>query len=204
MAGSARLIEAIETLGQTLAHRNRRVELAVVGGAALLLQNLIFRSTLDMDVIAVISDGGQWEESGSLPDFLVTAVRDVAEALDLPRQPGDEKDWLDAGPGILMQLGLPPGFRERMTVERFGGLTLHIASRVDLIHLKFWSATDPARGARREVDVEDLRTLAPTAGELYAALAWCAKMDGRRDFISVNAAPVFRRLGFPVGEMKDE
>ncbi len=204
MEGKKELINALEILGELLKHKGLHFELAIVGGAALLLRGLISRSTLDMDVIAIIGDGERWETSKPLPDDLVAAVREVAEALDLSRQPRDEKDWLDSGPGILMRLGLPPGFKDRTTIQQFGRLTLRIASRVDLIHLKLWSATDPARGMRREVDVEDLQKLQPTEEELRNALTWCAQMDGREDFISVNAAPILSRLGFRVGDTTDE
>lgn len=199
-----KLTNAIEMLGELLTHRGIDFDLAIVGGAALLLRDFISRSTLDMDAVAIVHSEKQWVNARPLPAQLVTAVREVAEALDLPRQPRDEKDWLDSGPSILMRLGLPPGFKERTTIQRFGGLTLRIASRIDLIHLKLWSATDPARGIRREVDVEDLEKLQPTAEEIHVALQWCAQMDGRDDFISVNAAPILRRLGFKIGAANDE
>ncbi len=204
MKGKTELINALEMLGELLEHKGLHFELAIVGGAALLLRNLISRSTLDMDTVAIISSAQRWGTPHPLPDKLVTAVREVAEALDLPRQPRDEKDWLDSGPSVLARLGLPQGFKDRTTRQQFGGLTLRIASRIDLIHLKLWSATDPARGARRDVDVEDLQTLKPTEEELRTALEWCAQMDGREDFIAVNAAPILHRLGFRDGDATDE
>ncbi len=99
-----------------------------------------------------------------------------------------------------MCLGLLAGFKERTTIRRFGGLTLRVASRFDLIHLKRWSA----RGSRRAVDVEDLRQLRPNREEIRIALAWCAALDGRSDFITVNAAPVLVQLGFSIGNLTDE
>lgn len=61
----------------------------------------------------------------------------------------------------------------------FGPLTIRVASRQDLITLKLWAATDVRLGQRREVDVLDLRELAPTTDELRAAAYWCTLKDGR-------------------------
>jgi len=204
MKGKQDLRKALKILGDVLEHRNLHFDLAIVGGAALLLKDLISRSTMDLDAVAVIAEGEKWGSASPLPEDLTTAVREVGRALDLARRPKDEKDWLDSGPSILLRLGLPPGFKERARITRFGGLTLRLASRFDLVHLKLWSATDPARGSRREVDIADLRALKPTDEELRSALAWCAQRDGRNDFVSVNAAPVLRQLGFNVGDLTDD
>ena len=63
---------------------------------------------------------------------------------------------------MLLSLGLPGGWETRCQVMRFATLTLHIASRLDLICLKLWAATDSHRSARRDVDIDDLRVLNPT------------------------------------------
>jgi hypothetical protein len=54
MEGKTELINALEMLGEFLEHKGLHFELAIVGGAALLLRELISRSTLDMDVVAII------------------------------------------------------------------------------------------------------------------------------------------------------
>jgi hypothetical protein len=205
MQNEAELTAAIELLGQVLARRRQTYDLAVIGGGALLLQGLITRATLDLDAVALIDPVDRWRISKPLPEALVTAVREVAEALDLPRQPHDEKDWLNDGPGMLLRLGLPPGFETRAKKVIHGGLTLRIASRVDLIFLKLWAATDTARGSRRAVDIDDLQKLAPSRAELRQALEWCSRKDGRSGFLKQDAGPVVEKLGLAVSEvMTDE
>ena len=169
-------------------------DLLVIGGGALLLRDLITRPTMDLDAMARLEDG-KVLAAKPLPDALVEAIRDVADTLGLQREPKDDKDWLNAGPTFLLTLGLPDGFEQRAEVRKFHNLTLRIGSRQDLITLKLWAATDIRRGARRAVDVDDLVELAPTDGELRAALAWCALKDGRDGFIEQEARPVLAQLG---------
>lgn len=203
MEGRDELTAALQLLGEVLENSGQHFDLAIIGGAALLLRGVITRSTMDMDAVALI-EGDSWHSSKPLPEALTVAVRDVAETLDLPREPRDEKDWLNGGPSMLLKTGLPPGFEKRATIQRFGGLTLRIAARIDLIHLKLWSATDSNRGSRRSVDIDDLLKLSPSKIELLRALNWCAKKDGRPDFAAVEAAPVIEHLGFTIEELFDE
>jgi len=81
----------------SLEHRGLSFDLVVVGGGALLLQNLIRRPTLDLDAIARV-EAGEWLTAKPLPEPLVQAIRDVADAMGLSREPQDEKDWLNGGP----------------------------------------------------------------------------------------------------------
>lgn len=175
----------------------------VIGGGALLLRKLIARPTLDLDAVALV-ERDRWVPAISLPGSLVNAIREVAVALDLPHEPRDEKDWLNGGPSFLLEMGLPPGFERRTRRMRFGGLTLHVAGRRDLITLKLWSATGGAnRGARREVDIADLGAMNPTKDELRGALRWCEEKDGREGFRERDAAPVLRSLGVESWDLGD-
>jgi hypothetical protein len=119
----------------------------------------------------------------------------VGAALDLPHLPRDAKDWLNPGPSQLTKIGLPEGFEERLTVRTYGALTIRIASRRDLIALKFFAASDPQRGPRRAIDLADIRKLSPTKDELLHALRWCRRVDGRSDFLELDAARVLTELG---------
>lgn len=197
------LTHALKVLGEVLEERGLAFDLAVIGGGALLLQNLVRRPTLDLDAVARV-DGGRWVAAKPLPLALVQAIREVADGLGLEREPRDEKDWLNAGPSKLLDLGLPSGFAERATIRRFGPLTIRVASRQDLVTLKLWAATDLQRGQRREIDILDLRQLAPSTVELRTAARWCTLKDGRPDFAATELAPVLAALGTALSELVDE
>jgi hypothetical protein len=197
------LTQALHLLGEVLKQRGLAYDLVVIGGGALLLQNLIRRPTLDLDAVARV-EGKRWVTAKPLPAPLVTAIREVALALGLERQPRDEKDWLNGGPAMLRDLGLPKGFAQRTTKRQFGALTIRVASRQDLVTLKLWAASDSARGQRRAVDISDLRALAVTAAELKIAARWCIHKDGRAEFAATDLAPVITALGFAPTEVIHE
>ena len=113
---------ALATLGELLETRGHAFEIVAIGGGSLLLLGLFSRPTKDVDVVALARS--TLERADPLPPALRDAVKDVAAALNLA------EDWLNPGPASLFDLGLPGGFRERLTVRRFGGLTIHIAGRV--------------------------------------------------------------------------
>lgn len=202
MSTKDELIEGLEILGELLASRGQYFDIVVVGGGALILKDLINRSTQDIDIVAIVNQG-QWTSLRTLPDALVKAIREVAEALDLPREPRDEKDWLNPGPSFLKKLGLPTGFDLRTETRVFGNLKVRFADRRDLITLKLWAATDAKRGSRRAVDIDDLIEISPTREELQEALSWCAQKDGRPDFVEIEADSVIRQLGFNLDELFD-
>lgn len=202
MSDTEQLVEALQLLGDVLDQRGLAYDLVVIGGGALLLQNLVQRPTLDLDAVARV-EGEKWVAAKPLPGALVQAIRDVADALGLELEPRDEKDWLNGGPSALRNLSLPAGFAERVTVRRFGPLTIRIASRQDLIALKLWVATDSGRGHRRAVDIGDLLELAPALAELREAARWCIQKDGRVEFAARDLGPVFVKLNFSPSEVLD-
>jgi len=162
-----RLEELLEALGQLLEAQGHTYTLITVGGGSLLLQRLSVRPTRDLDVIAV-GNGEALRKAEVLPTPLLGAARDVGVAAGLG------ENWLNAGPAGLMDLGLPAGFDERAEVRRFGGLTLHIASRFDQICFKLYAAVDQAPASKH---LDDLRLLEPTAEELVAAARWSMTHD---------------------------
>ncbi len=201
MSTKNELLEGLAALGELLARRGLQFDLVVIGGGALLLRDLISRPTQDLDIVATI-EAGKWRmASKPLPEQLVEAIREIGEAFDLPREPRDDKDWLNPGPAFLLKLGLPDGFEGRVDIRTFHDLTVHIAARVDLITLKVWAATDSTRGARRHVDIDDLQTLSPTSEELRIAIDWCARQDGRPDFVESEVEPLLAQLGVDLEEI---
>jgi hypothetical protein len=167
MINPGRLEELLEALGQLLEARGHTYTLITVGGGSLLLQGLSVRPTRDLDVIAV-GDGQTFSTAEVLPTPLLETARDVGIAA------GVGQTWLNAGPAGLMDLGLPAGFDERAEVKRFGGLTLHIASRFDQICFKLYAAVDQAPASKH---LDDLRLLEPTADELVVAARWSMTHD---------------------------
>jgi len=202
MMDAEQLELALETLGAVLLDRGLTYDLVAIGGGALLLQEIVHRPTEDIDIIA-LADDGAWTYAKPFPKPLEEAIKQVGQALSLPLEATADKDWLNPGPAILLRLGLPDGFEERLETRRFGGLILRLASRYDFIHLKLWAATSTSRSSRLQVDMSDLGALEPTRDEWRDAIRWCAKLDGRPDFFEFHAEPVLRRLGVQM-EVEDE
>lgn len=166
-----RLLEALD--GQ-LALQGERFELVVIGGSALIALELVDRTaTKDVDVVALRSEAGL-EPAKPLPATLVGARDKVARDFEI------DQGWLNAGPGDLLQWGLPEGFLDRLTPRRYGEhLVVHFAGRIDQIHFKLYAAADQ-QGGRHEAD---LRDLAPTEEELIAAARWTRTQDPSEDFL---------------------
>jgi hypothetical protein len=155
-------------LGEQLAARGERFELVVIGGSALLALGLVERTTKDVDIVALRSDG-DLESADPLPVGLVVARDLVARDFSLlPR-------WLNPGPAKLLEFGLPDGFVDRLERRDYGpSLTVYFASRYDQIHFKLYAAVDEGGPGKHEAD---LRALAPTEAELIAAARWSRSHD---------------------------
>ena len=132
-----------------------------------MLLGLIERPTKDIDVVAVIHEG-RYQMADPMPTPLIEAVKEVAAVHGLTT------DWLNPGPTVLLQLGLPHNFESRVEVRTYGGLTLHIASRFDQIHFKLYAAVDDGPSSKH---FEDLRRLGPTRDELLASARWSRSHD---------------------------
>lgn len=129
--------------------------------------------------------GGHVVPVEQLPAPLLRAIEDTAAVFRLPR------DWLNAGPRSLLQLGLPEGALERAHRREWGGLVLHIADRRDQIFFKLYAAVDQGPQSKH---FEDLRRLEPTAEELRAAAAW-ARTHDPSDGFRQELRGVLRDLG---------
>lgn len=114
-------------LGEQLAARRERFELVVIGGSALLALGLVERTTKDVDIVALRSDG-DLDYAKPLPEGLQTACDLVARDFSLPA------GWLNPGPTDLLKLGLPDGFVDRLERRDYGaGLVVYLASRYDVL-----------------------------------------------------------------------
>lgn len=170
--GREQLEEALHTLGALLEHRGISHELVAVGGASLLLQGLVDRPTIDLDVVASVGPTGL-EVLEALPQTTQRAVADVARELGLP------SDWLNVGPGALLRLGLPEGFDTRLHRWQYGTLCLLLADRYDQIHFKLYAAVDQGPDSKH---AQDLLLLAPSSAELAVAATWCGTHDPSEAF----------------------
>jgi hypothetical protein len=120
-----------------------------------------------------LEDNGQYHKLETLPQPLATAAMQVAQAFDLA------DNWLNTGPASLMDFGPPPGWKDRIEVRRYGGLEIHLPSRVDQICFKLYAAVDRGRNDKHH---SDLQVLNPTSDELKMAARWTITQDPSEGF----------------------
>lgn len=163
----ALLDQALETLGEVLEDRGLAYDLVVVGGSSLLLLGLVSRPTRDLDALALV-ENGEYVSADPFPSPLESAIASVGLALGL------SDDWLNSGPTELLRFGLPDGFRDRVDIRRYGGLTVRVAERFDQVCFKLYATVDQGLGSKHAAD---LRALRPTDNELIAAGRWSRTHD---------------------------
>ena len=100
------------------------------GGASLNIMGWVTRSTSDVDIVSVAAVGAQGKitllPGKPLPPRFTELVAEVGREL------GIRQDWLNFGPGSLLDFGLPPGLESRLERKNYGScLTLHVVSRMD-------------------------------------------------------------------------
>jgi hypothetical protein len=81
---------------------------------------------------------------------------------------------MNMAPSSILDHGLPAGFMSRTERRQWGGLVLHLATRVDQIAFELFAAVDQGRYSKH---AEDLRRLQPTPSELLAAARWARQHD---------------------------
>lgn len=171
---SEQLNQALGLLGEYLEHEsNRRFQLVVCGGAALIAESLIVRTTADVDILALLNEQAKPYSPDPLPEEILKGASFVQTTM--PELPDD---WLNNGPsrhpGGLFQTGLPGGLVNRLSSRSYGQvLTVFFLSRYDQIHLKLYAAVDSGPGQH----VDDLLKLKPTPEEIEAAARWALTHD---------------------------
>ncbi len=157
----------LSALGEQLDATQAHLEIVVIGGSALLALGLIERTTRDVDLVALLEDGGLVDPK-PLPEALLAARGRVAADFGL------DEEWLNAAPSALLDFGLPQGFVARLESRRYSpSLTVHLASRFDQIHFKLYALVDQGPGKHDA----DLQALAPTRNELLQAARWSITHD---------------------------
>jgi hypothetical protein len=163
--------------GRLQLNRSPMFSIVVCGGTALNALHLVQRTTKDVDIVALLDSYGNLADPAPLPNELLQAAKEVADTLNL------QKDWLNNGPsrddGGLFRLGLPEGFKERLTKGYHGPkLTVFYISRLDQIHFKLYAAVDQFGSYH----AADLKQLDPTDDELLKAARWSMTHDPSEGF----------------------
>jgi len=157
------LEEALRLLGNLLATRKGAgFWLVVCGGSALLAQEIISRSTEDVDILAMRDWEGGVDRAFPMPEALKEAAAHVADELHLGG------NWLNSAallhfPDLHL---LPASFWQELETRDYGHyLKISFVTRSGQIQLKTYAALNRAKP-------RDLRTLAPTSAETEAAVHW--------------------------------
>jgi hypothetical protein len=175
---------ALMHVSELLAADGEAFAIVILGGAALNLLGVVDRTTTDVDILAVARprDPAVHREIAAppnpLPESLLRAIGLVAEDMALA------PDWMNTGPALQWQTGLPPGLADRLEWRQYGGaLDVGIVSRYDLIFFKLFAAADDVGTA--SVHYHDLVALGPTSEELTVAATWVRGQDASSVFAEI-------------------
>jgi len=167
----------IETVLSALAEQLQsqgvnRLEIVVCGGAALNILGFVKRTTQDVDLIAYIDEGKDGvtviTKADPLKPELIIAAKKVQKDFNLPDK------WINAGPAVVVDLGLPHGLMDRVETRTYGtNLVAHFLSRLDQIHFKVYATVDQSGGKH----LDDLMALSPTSEEIEQASRWSMSQD---------------------------
>jgi hypothetical protein len=170
----ARLADTLlSALAEQLGAQDEPYELLVVGGSALIALGLVSRTTVDVDVVGVRGDAG-FVPADPLPEPLRLARDRVARDFSI------DPEWLNTRAADVVRFGLPEGLEERIVTRWYPpSLTIHFASRHDLVHFKLHALVDRGPGGKHE---DDLRALEPARDELILAARWAMTHDPSAGF----------------------
>ena len=170
---------ALTELGRQLARLDSSEVRILCGGAsALCMLEILSRSTMDVDALAILGKGGALTKIRRFPKELQTAIQRTAATLGL------DDDWFNASATELLRLGLPKGVVLRSTRHRkkYGPcLTVQFLDRLDQVALKLFASMDPVKFRRH---LEDLVSMKPKAKEIDHALDW---------MLGWKTSPAFRK-----------
>jgi len=185
------LENALIMLGQRLSRAKQHYEVVAIGGASLVLLGYIDRTTKDLDLVAIM-EAGCLMSAKHLPQGLLKEITAVGTALELGEH------WVNGGPTALLEAGLPEGFKNRLVIRKYEGLTVHFAGRLDQICFKLYAAVDQGPSSKH---FADLKRLQPTSSELLTAEKWCLTQDVSSEF-SLMLAQASSALGAEYGNGK--
>ncbi|MEC5129233.1 DUF6036 family nucleotidyltransferase [Verrucomicrobiales bacterium BCK34] len=146
------------------------LRLVVSGGAALIANGTVNRSTHDLDVFAQRDMEGDLKAGNPLPDWFLRLVKRVAKQEALP------ENWINSATSLVMDLLsiLPSRCFQNLEECAFGNrLRVSFLKREAQIFLKVYACF----GRVEERDRTDLKALSPSSEELELALARVLKHD---------------------------
>lgn len=171
-----RISELLRAVGEQLAHRGANVSLLLVGGAALNLRGLISRTTLDVDVVALV-DTTKRKRSFRSPDPLPSALKEAIETVggDFGLSP----DWMNTVVASIWEQGVPESLPDDIQWQSYGSLEIGLVGRQTLISLKLYATIDQGKQSKHFADLIQLH---PTDDELQVAASWVSKQDTSPEF----------------------
>jgi len=170
---------ALTELGRQLARLDSSEVRILCGGAsALCMLEILSRSTMDVDALAILGKGGALTKIRRFPKELQMAIQRTATTLGL------DEEWFNASATELLRLGLPKGVVSRSARHRkqYGPcLTVQFLDRLDQVALKLFASMDPVKFRRH---LEDLVSMKPKGKEINHALNW---------MLGWKTSPAFRK-----------
>lgn len=151
------------------------LSIGICGGAALILTDMVPRTTTDIDLLYPLE----------LPPQFIEAATIVAASHALPQK------WINQGPKDLYTMGLPDGYESRATPLKLGhNITAYLAGRRDQIFFKIYAAVD-----RAGYHVDDLLQLSPNDEEIFEAAKWSMTHDVSDEFRNILKS-MLTQLGY--------
>ena len=168
---------ALSTLSRRMALTGAEdLEVLCCGASALCVLGLLSRSTMDVDVLGIISDEKEVIPCEHFSLEMEAAIAASGRELGLP------DDWFNGSASTLLQQTLPTGALERSKKHRqeFGPcLVVRFLDRMDQVALKLFAAMDPKDGQRHLRDLEDI---SPTRSEITHAITWMTSWKSNQAF----------------------
>ena len=169
--GSERMESLLKLLGGLMdAESTPNLRLIVSGGAALIAERVIERSTADVDVFAQRELEGDIIPGNPLPGWFVDLVQRVAMIEELPR------NWINADTSLVINgfEMLPKDCLRDLEEISFGSrLRISFLKRGSQIYLKAYAII----GRDEPRDSSDFRALQPTLEEITNAVDWMLERD---------------------------
>lgn len=168
---------ALTTLSRRMALSGAKdLQILCCGASALCVLGLLSRSTMDVDVLGIVSN-----ETDLVPceHFSPEMQRAISES---GRELGLADDWFNGSASTLLQRSLPAGTLERARKYRreFGPcLVVFFLDRMDQVALKLFASMNPGDGQRH---LKDLEEIAPTRAEISHAIAWMSSWKSNEAF----------------------